>query len=161
MVWDSAWWFAPLIGSATVGLAATRLALFPYGRETTGTLGDGIGAVACVVGLYAVTALTMHVPVEPSTTLIYSLAVVIWWALGAGVPAAVCGLTIAVTGPVVEVLLSRTGAFNYADGLRGLWGVPWWLPGLYFAFGAVASRLGELAVVDRAGHAETIAATAA
>ena len=57
--------------------------------------------------------------------------------------------TAALAGCVTESVMSAAGVFEYARGIDGLAGVAPWLPGLYFAFGVVAARLGELCATWR------------
>lgn len=91
-VWESALWFPLLVGAATLALGEIRLRLAR--PRPGGGVRAGVAAVACIIGLYAVTALVRDQPLGPATALVFALAP--------------------------------------------------WLPALYFAFGVVAARLGEL-----------------
>ena len=141
-VWESPLWFPALVGLLTASLAEARLRLAPTRRA--GGAEDGVAAVAAVLGLYALTALIRHQPLEAATVLIYALAALTWRALGDGAPAAACGALAAIAGVAGEIALVAAGVFEYAPGIDPLAGVPPWLPALYFAFGVVAARLGEL-----------------
>ena len=59
----------------------------------------------------------------------------------------------AVVGPLVEIVEQRAGIFEYTANVDGLWGVAPWLVPLYFAFGVVAVRLGELLAAAQAAEA--------
>ncbi len=114
--------------------------------------GDGdvsvaVGAVAVVVGIYALTALVLDEPLLPSTVVIWILAAIAWHVSGDGWPAAACGAAAAVVGTTIEIVLAAAGVFMYDPAIDGLFGVPSWLPALYFAFGVVVSRLAEVCVV--------------
>ena len=146
-VWESPIWFPALVGALTVTIAKLRARVAPV--RAGGPWSDGVGAVAAVVGLYAVTALVRHDALGPSTVVVYALAALTWRVLGAGWPAALCGVIAAVAGVVAEIVLVAAGVFEYAGAIDALAGVPPWLPGLYFAFGAVVARLAELAAADR------------
>jgi hypothetical protein len=141
-VWGSPFWFPLMVGAATVTLAELRLHL-PNPR-THVTARQGLAGVAAVVGTYVTTALVHSAPTVPGTALIVAMAVIVWCALG-DKPAVVCGVLAAVVGPIVEIALFKVGVFAYADDSNGLFGVAWWLPALYFAFGVVAALLGEIA----------------
>ncbi len=141
-IWKSQLWFPLLVGAATCTVAELRLALAPPRAE--GGLGDGVAAVASIVGLYALTALLRHDPLEPSTALCYALAALIAWRFAGGRAAVVCGTLAAIGGPATEMVLVAAGVSEYGSGVDGLIGVPPWLPALYFAFGVVAARLAEL-----------------
>jgi hypothetical protein len=148
-VWKSQLWFPLLVGGATCALAVLRLLLAPpRASDRSGHGGDGLAegaaAVAAVIGLYAVTALLRHAPLEPAISLCYALAALTAYRFADGRAALICGTAAAVVGPAVEIALSATDVSEYTKGVDGLFGVAPWLPALYFAFGVVAARLGEL-----------------
>ena len=146
-VWESALWFPILVGLATASLGELRLRLGPPRPGFDARV--GIGAVAAVLALYAVTALIYDEPEGPGTTLVVMLAVLIAAWLGGGRPALVCGLAAAVVGPAAEVLIVELELAEYAPSADSLFGVPLWLPALYFAFGFVVARLTEILVARR------------
>jgi len=141
-VWESPLWFPALVGLLTASLAELRLRMWPVRRASSPA--DGVAAVAVVLGLYALTALIRHQPLGPGTVLVYALAALVWRALGDGAPAAACGVVAAIVGVTSEIVLVASGIFEYAESIDPLAGVPPWLPALYFAFGVVVARLGEL-----------------
>jgi hypothetical protein len=143
-IWESAIWFAAMVGSGTVALAVIRVRLGP---ARPGGLRDGALGVAAVIGLYAVTALVRDAPLGPATAVVYALAA-IGIALMADRPALVCAALAAVAGTVTEIVLAKLDVFEYADDIDVLFGVAPWLPGLYLLFGVVAARLGELLLAD-------------
>jgi hypothetical protein len=141
-IWRSAIWFPLLVAGAVVlaaWLAERQRAKLPPVRERT--RGDVIAGAAAVLGLYALTAALKGEPTTVSVILTGSIAVLIWrwWDPSAG--ALVVALAAAVAGPLVEIGVVATGAASYAGDSDGLGGVAPWLPCLYFAAGAVASRL--------------------
>jgi hypothetical protein len=143
-IWDSALWFPLMVGIGTVAVAEIRLHLMPPPR-TGGGSGDAVAAIAAVLGIYAVTALIAGEPLGPGTTLVVALAAITWGAVGDGRPAAICGVAAAIGGAATEIVMIAAGIFTYDDAIDHLLGVPFWLLALYFAFGVVAARLGELA----------------
>jgi hypothetical protein len=147
-VWSSPIWFPLMVGGATVALAELRLHL-PRPRGDV-TPRQALAGVAAVVGTYVVTGLVHAAPPVPAFALTCALAALAWCGLGDG-PAVVCGLLVAVVGPVVEIALVEVGVFRYADSCDQLFGVGPWLVPLYFAFGVVAALLGELAVRPEEG----------
>jgi len=139
-IWRSGIWF-PFVLSGSVVLAAwlsERSGSPPARRRSRA---DAATGVAAVVALYAVTALMRGEPATVSVVLVGALAVVIWswWDPSPGALALACGA--AVLGPLFEIGVVELGASSYADDSDGLGGVAPWLPCLYFAAGAVASRL--------------------
>lgn len=145
-IWKSAIWFPLLVGGATAGTAELRLWL---AKPRPGDIWEGIGAAASVIAIYAVTALVRDTALGPATALVWSLAALVLWRFGGDRSALICAIAAAVVGTVVEVAMVGAGVFEYADAIDSLGGVPPWLPGLYFAFGAVAARLGELFATAR------------
>ena len=146
-VWKSALWFPILVGLATASLGELRLRLGPARRGFDPRA--GIGAIAAVLAIYAVTALVYDEPEGPATTLIVALAVIVACWLAGGRPAIVCGLVAAVAGPLAEIVIVELDLAEYAPSADTLFGVALWLPALYFAFGFVAARLAELLVARR------------
>jgi hypothetical protein len=141
-VWKSQLWFPLLVGGATCALAEVRLALAP--ARAQGGVAEGVAAVAAIVGLYALTALLRHDPIGPSTALVCALAVLTARRFADGRAALACGALAAIVGPATEIVIVAAGLSEYGAGVDGLIGVAPWLPALYFAFGVVAARLGEL-----------------
>jgi len=141
-IWDSPIWFLVMVGVSTAGLAELRLRLGPPRAGVTWR--DGLVALAAILAVYAITALLRHQPLVPATVLIGALAVLVAGALGdrAGV---ICGVVAAVGGVVIEGLMIAVGLFKYADEIALLFGVAPWTPLLYFCFGVVGARLGEVA----------------
>ncbi|CAN5925538.1 hypothetical protein BH11MYX4_BH11MYX4_67400 [soil metagenome] len=141
-VWDSPLWFLVMVGLATAALADLRLRL---GVVRPGvTWRDGVIALASLLAVYAVTALLRHQPLVPATLLVGALTALATAAFGDR-PGILCGVAAAVGGVTVEAAMITTGFFKYADELALLAGVAPWTPLLYFCFGVVAARLGELA----------------
>jgi hypothetical protein len=140
-VWKSAIWFPLLVGTATAATAELRLHL---GAPRPGDAFEAVGAVAAVIGIYAVSALMRHQPLGPATALVWALALLVVARFAGGLPGLACGLATAIAGCVVEIVMIAAGVFEYASGIGSLAGVPPWLPALYLAFGVVAARLGEI-----------------
>jgi hypothetical protein len=150
-IWESALWFPLIVGLATASLAEIRLRLAPPRPGLD--LRAGAGGIAAVIGIYALTAVLYEKPELPVTVLITTLAalVVVW--LADGPPALVCGFVAAVAGPLVEIAVVGADLARYHEAADSLLGVAPWLVPLYFAFGVVAARLGELAVARRSAVA--------
>jgi hypothetical protein len=145
-VWSSPIWFPVMVGAATVSLAELRLHLAD--PRTTVTARQGLAGVAAVIGTYVTTALVHSAPTVPGTTLIVAMAAITWCALG-DKPSVVCGVLASIVGPLVEIVLAKTGVFAYNDDSDALLGVGPWLPALYFAFGVVVALLAEIVAKDR------------
>ncbi|MBJ7348469.1 MAG: DUF2878 family protein [Thermoleophilaceae bacterium] len=148
-IWESPVTFPIMVGVATVLLAELRLRIAP--ARDVGEWTDGVGAVGVVIGIYAVTALVRDEPLLPSSVIVFMLAAIAWHVSGDGRAATICGLVAASVGTVAEIILVQVGFFRYAPEIDLLFGVPPWLPALYFAFGVVAARLGELCVAPPKG----------
>lgn len=139
-VWRSAIWFPPLLSASVLAAAwVSDRADMPAARLRTRA--DAATGAALVLALYGITALLRHQPTTVSVVITGSLAVAVWawWDPSPGA-LAVAGAA-AVLGPLAEIVIVAVGAASYADGVDGLAGVAPWLPCLYFAAGAVASRL--------------------
>ena len=152
-VWSSPIWFPVLVALAAVSIAELRL--YMPDVRTAVTTRQGLAGVAAVIGIYVTTALVHTAPPVPANALIYVLAVITWCALG-DQWGAICGLLAAVVGPVVEAVIAAAGLARYADDSDPLFGVPPWLPALYFAFGVVVALLAE---ISSSRHARTPLAT--
>jgi hypothetical protein len=138
-IWRSAIWFPFLVAAALLGGALAGERAGPPARRR-GRIDVPAGAGA-VLALYALTAALRGQPITVSVTLCAAVAVVIWawWDPSPG--AFVIGVGAAVAGPLTEIGIVELGAASYTSGSDGLGGVAPWLPCLYFAAGAVASRL--------------------
>jgi hypothetical protein len=151
-VWSSPIWFPVLVGTGTVLLAELRLHL--GAARTTASMGQGLGGIAAVLGIYAITALMHAAPADATTVLICALAAITWCVLGdrfAVVPA----IGAAIVGTALEVILSAVGVFRYTHGSDGLLSVAPWLPPLYVAFAVAAALLGEIAATDQQHTSDT------
>lgn len=139
-IWRSAIWFPFVLAGALVVAAwlSERSGLPPARRRGRA---DVVTGVSAVVALYAVTALMRDEPATVSVVLVGALALVIWswWDPSPGALAVACAA--AILGPLFEIGVVQIGAASYAGDSDGLAGVAPWLPCLYFAAGAVASRL--------------------
>lgn len=148
-VWESALWFPVLVGLGTAALAEIRLWLAPP-REGF-DLRAGVGGIAAVIGIYALTAVVYEGPELPVIVLITALAALVCVWLADGPPALACGLIAALFGPVIEIVAIEAELARYHEAADGLFGVAPWLVPLYFAFGVVTARLGELVLARRRG----------
>ena len=144
-IWRSALWFPLAVGLGTVATADLRLRIGgPGGWNGDGRLREATAAIASVLAIYAVTAIVHDQPEGAATTLVAMLAVLAATRFASGPAALACGLAAAVVGPLAEIVLVKADVAAYAPSCDGLFGVPMWLPALYFAFGVVVSRLAEL-----------------
>jgi hypothetical protein len=146
-VWESALWFPVLVGLGTASLGEIRLRLAP--PRSGFDLRAGVGGIAAVIGIYALTAIVYEAPELPVIVLIATLAALVAAWLADGAPALICGLLAAAVGPVVEIVVTGADLSAYHESADGLFGVAPWLVPLYFAFGVVVARLAELAVARR------------
>jgi hypothetical protein len=139
-VWRSALWFPVAVGLAVLGAAwAADRSGFPPARRRTRA--DVPAGAAAVLALYALTAVLRHQPTTVSVVLTGALAVLVWawWDPSRG--ALLVAVAAAVLGPLAEMAVSAAGLAHYAADSDGLGGIAPWLPCLYFAAGAVSSRL--------------------
>jgi hypothetical protein len=102
-IWDSAVWFPVLVGLATASLGELRLRLAP--PRPGFDLRVGVGAIAAVLAIYAVTAVVYDEPEGPVTVLVLTLAVLVVCWLADGWAAIACGLAAAVVGPLAEIAI--------------------------------------------------------
>jgi hypothetical protein len=139
-IWRCGFWFPFLVaGGVTFAAWAADHAGLPTARIRTRA--DVVTGAALVLALYALTSLLNEQPATVSVVLTGALAVAIWswWDPSPG--ALLVATAAAIVGPLVEIALVAAGAASYGDTVDGLAGVAPWLPCLYFAAGAVASRL--------------------
>lgn len=141
MVWGSPLFFPLAVGVATVSLAELRLRLGP---ARPGDAWEGVAAVASVLAMYLLTSLLSDESTSAATTFLCCLAALVLVRFGGGRPAIVCGVLAATAGPLIEAAESAAGIFEYDENVDDLLGVGPWLVPLYFAFGVVCARLGEL-----------------
>ena len=149
-IWESALWFPVAVGLATVLTGDLRLRLGPVAPWPGPRLPEAAIAIASVLAIYAVSALAVDQPELAGTVLVTALAVLCVVRFSSGPPALICACAAAILGPIAEIILVEVGAAEYGPNSDGLFGVAVWLPALYFAFGAVVSRLTELLVADDA-----------
>jgi hypothetical protein len=139
-LWRSAIWFPFLVAGAVLGAAwvAERQGLPAVRRRGRRDVPAGAGIV---LALYALTAVVRGEETTVSVVLTGALAVAVWswWDPSPG--ALLTAAAAAVLGPLAEIGIVEAGAASYANDSDGLFGVAPWLPCLYFAAGAVASRL--------------------
>lgn len=141
-IWGSPLFFPPMVGLGTVAIAELRVRL---GSARPGwSLEEGLAAVASVLGMYLLTALLTDESTSTATAFMVCLAALVLVRFGGGRPALVCAAVAAAVGPLVEIVEERAGIFEYTANVDGLFGVGPWLVPLYFAFGIVCARLGEL-----------------
>ena len=145
-VWESPIWFPILVGLGTAALGDLRLRLGP--PRPGFDLRTGIGAFAAVIAIYALTS-TLGDDGLASTTLVLALGVLAVSLLADGRPAVICALAAAMVGPLVEIAIVELDLSEYSDPNDALFGVGFWLPGLYLAFGVTVARLAELLVAAR------------
>jgi hypothetical protein len=151
-IWRSAIWF-PFLVSGAVLLAA-------FAAERAGTpaarvrrRADVVAGAGVVLALYGLTSALRGEPTTVSVVLTAALALAVWswWDPSPGAFLVAAGAAIA--GPLVEIGIVAVDAAEYADDADGLGGVAPWLPCLYFAAGAVATRLWSAVARDGADAA--------
>lgn len=140
-IWGSPLFFPLTVGIATAALGEIRVRLGP---SRTGTLDDGLAAVASVLAIYLLTALLSDESTSTVTGFISCLAVLVVVRFRDGRASLYCGALAAIIGPLAEIAQHRAGVFEYTANVDGLFDVAPWLIPLYFAFGVVAARLGGL-----------------
>jgi hypothetical protein len=143
-VWRSQLWFPLMVGGGTVALGWIRVRLATVG-ERVDSAREGAMMIAAVIGLYALTALVRGEPQDAAVVLVYAVAALICAAFGRTRADLACALLAAAFGVGTEAVLAAADVFEYASDLSRVAGVASWLPGLYFAYGVVAGRLGLIA----------------
>jgi len=139
-IWNSAIWF-PVLVSVAVLSAAWAGERFAGKPARSRDRADAVTGIAAVLALYALTAVVRDQPDTVSVILIGALAVVIWswWDPSPGALAVASAA--AVLGPLAEIAIVEIDASHYSESADSLGGVAPWLTGLYFAAGAVGSRI--------------------
>jgi hypothetical protein len=144
-IWESAVWFPLMVGLGTASIGEVRMRLAP--PRPGYDLREGIGAIAAVVGIYALTSVAGDDGTE-SVPLLAALAALVACVI-ADRPALVCGLLAAALGPLVEIAVVELEWSEYSAANDGYFGVALWLLPLYFAFGVAVSRITEVLVARR------------
>ncbi len=149
VLFDQAWWVAPLFGSASLAmyLAASLWAPFAE-RQAPGDVSNGEIArhFLWFVAMYALSAGMQQKPLW--LCVLYAVLLVRRMVRRRDVPAQLANAAgLAVGGTAFEMALTSTGAFSYRA--ADVQGVPLWLPGLYLHGAPLA-----LAVVRRIRRAE-------
>ncbi len=140
-IWDSPFFFAVMVGTATAAIGEFRIHLAP---PRPGDRWEALAAIASVLAIYLLTSILADESTTSATALIICLAALVLVRFGDGRPAVICGAVVATAGPLVEIVEVEAGIFEYTENVDGLFGVGPWLVPLYFAFGVVAARLGEI-----------------
>lgn len=102
-------------------LAAFFLAFLPTGRDARGF------PQAAALSVLTVFAVSWHARWAWITTLVLGLAIVAWWALGAGRRAGLPRLAFLVLGAALAVWLARHGTFE-REGVERSVAWPWYVP---------------------------------
>jgi hypothetical protein len=84
-------------------------------------------------------------------------AIAAWWLLERTWSGIVLGLLTAVLGTTAEILQSRAGIFFYYPEHQNLWGVPSWLPYLYFIASVTTGNLGRMLLNGLSPSAKALA----
>mgnify|MGYP000022261924 CR=1 FL=1 len=72
-------------------------------------------------------------------------ALAIWGIFDRTAKGFILALATAIIGTAVEIALTHFGAFYYLPSVANFWGVPTWLPWLYFAVSTTIGNLGRFA----------------
>jgi len=142
LVWGSPLFFPVVVGVATAAIAELRLHLGP--ARPGWSADEVLAGVSSVLATYLLTAILTDESTSTATAFVAALAGLVLARFGGGRAAIVCGILPAVIGPTIEIIESHAGVFEYTSNVDGLLGVGPWLVPLYFSFGVVAARLGEL-----------------
>jgi hypothetical protein len=137
-------WWVPL----EYGFAAVAMVL-PCGvllralglRETRGTARDLVRPFLWFVAAYLATALFQRWPLSLEAALVATFA--LRAARGGGTAVALYGIACAAGGFFWEATLSSRGHFVYLAP-HTLFGVPWWLPGLYLHAALLLRQIARL-----------------
>jgi hypothetical protein len=143
-IWRSPIWFPVLVGTATASVGLVRVRL---GSLRSGSPRVAVAAGAAVVAIYAITSLAGN-DGTAAVALVTMLGVLCACAF-ADRPGLICGLIAMVVGPLVEITIVKLDLSEYTASNDGLFGVGFWLPGLYLAFGVATARITEVVVTAR------------
>jgi hypothetical protein len=148
-------WFVPLEFGAVGALAGAAIPslerLAGPARPPHWSVAARVGELCLLVAAYASTAVLADAPVVVSVVLALLLAarLAVWRVPGDWIYAAIAALS----GAVVEALLSGAGVFDYAD--PDVAGIPMWLPLLWANGGIFIRRLLLPVVVDYRSRSST------
>lgn len=130
VLWQAAWW-TPLLFGATAGLGGPTFALLYHafgGRRAPPPWWQLAVAFLAFGGLWYFSGF-FHGANEIKLAVLSVAAVGLYLLLDRTVAGALCAVTTALSGPLVEIVLVRAGTFEHLQ--PDYLGVPMWLPALY------------------------------
>lgn len=142
-----AWWTPPLFGMAVVLIGMLTPTLDkPLGKTIRRLTWPSI-----IIGLFLFGVLYFasgFMPVDPFPKFITIAggALIIWGFFDRNWQGIIQGLIVAIIGSGVEITLIQLNRFYYTK--PEIWGIPFWLPFLYFAGTAVIGNLGRKLLRD-------------
>ncbi len=142
-------WVPFLFATATVliGLA------IPFGDRILGASKERVGArnmpiaILGLVVFFGYYCLTGFLPFRAGgfgDLILAGLAILIWLALDGTWQGLLIGVTTGALGTLTEIYLVGLGAFNYLPRAATFYGVPTWLPWLYFTASVMVGNWGRV-----------------
>ncbi len=131
-------WVPFLFGLATLGIGLSHLSFDAKFGPPEPRRGAKRGAFAmlgllCFLGLYAASGYLRWQIGGGNDIFMTGVAIFLWVVLDRTWQGIVLGLLTALVGTAVEITLVHVGAFYYLPRAANFFGVPSWLPSLYFA----------------------------
>lgn len=127
-------WVPFLFGSASLSIALSHLSadqlLGPKNRVRP-SISFSILGVLIFLALYAASGFLPLTTGGLKDVLLWSCALLFWWAADRTWQGLFMSLGTAVVGTLVEIGLTQIGAFFYFPSVSNFFGVPSWLPALY------------------------------
>jgi len=148
-------WVPFLFGTGTLLIGFN----FPYFDRILGSSKERVGTKSLalvIVGLVFFLGTYMASGFLPLQTggmldvVLAALAILIWLALDATWQGILLGVMTAVVAALTEIELIKAGAFFYRERAANFYGVPTWLPWLYFSASVAVGNLGRYLVRPRA-----------
>lgn len=141
-------WVPFLMGGAAVlvGLSHPWLdEILPGSPIRPGVRNGGwaLGGVLVFLGLYLASGLLPGPAGTSNDALMGMLALMVWAMLDRTWQGILLGILTALSGTLVEIVMVQADSFFYHSGRDNLWGVPSWLPWLYFAASVTLGNFGR------------------
>lgn len=147
-------WVPFLFGTAALLIGMTH----PFWDKILGVSRERIGVrnysiaflgLLAFLGLYALSGYLPFRTGGLNDMILAGMAILIWFTLDRTWQGIVLGIATAIAGTLTEIYLVRSGAFFYLPRAANFFGVPTWLPWLYFGASVAVGNWGRVLAKPR------------
>ena len=142
-------WVPFLFATATLSITLSQLLSEPIlgtKNKKIPSLGSAFAGASVFLGLYVASGF-LPLPTGGAKDLLLWTCCFLFWALADRTwQGVVFAVGTAIVGTLVEIGLTRSGAFYYTEGSNNFFGVPSWLPALYVAASVAIGNLTQVLI---------------